>query len=86
MALVSPRRARRMASASRAGCVAGDGSGGLADRLGEQGGGVPGGGGWQSSPGASRRMIGVVVDDAAGLVFGDFDEPDPYLLAERPSG
>ena len=50
------RRCRRLASSADGWCR-GDGSGGLADGLGEQRGGVAGRGGWQSSPGASRRMM-----------------------------
>src|SRR5262249_6085866 len=64
------------------GRVVGDGCGRLADGLAKQGGGVP-----------SRCRLAVVargvetddrvvVDDAAGLVFGDLDESDPDLGAE----
>jgi hypothetical protein len=55
---------------------------GLADGLLEQGSVVPGRGRLVVVAGCVEPDDGVVVDDAAGLVFGDFDEPDADLGAQ----
>src|SRR5262249_28758237 len=66
--------------------VQGDGVGGLADGLAQQRG---------IEPGWWRLVVplcgvqadhGVVVDDAAGLVLGDLDEPDPDQLVQLLTG
>ena len=46
----------------------------------------PAGGGWWSVGGGVEADDGVVVDDAAGLVFGDLDEPDPHQLVQLLAG
>jgi len=64
------------------GRVVGDDRGGLADGLGQQRSCVPGWWWLAVRAGCVQADDRVVVDDAAGLVLGDFDEPDPHLLAQ----
>ena len=62
------------------------GGGGLADGVAQQVGGDAGGRGLVVLAGGVQADDGVEVDDAACLVFGDLDEPDPGQGAERLSG
>ena len=62
------------------------GSGGQADGVAQQVGGVGGGRGLVVLAGGVQADDGVEVDDAACLVLGDLDEPDAELGAQRLLG
>ena len=64
------------------GGIEGHDGGGAADGVGQQRGGVAGGRWLVVRAGRVEPDDGVVVDDAAGLVFGDLDEPDADLRRE----
>jgi hypothetical protein len=70
----------------RGGCSDADGAGGLADGVGEQGEGGPGGRGVGWAGGTVEADDGVEVDHAAALVFGDLGVGDPELRAEGLAG
>jgi len=63
-----------------------DGAGGLADGVGEQGDGGPGGWGVGWPGGAVEADDGVEVDYAASLVFGDLGVRNPDLGGEGLAG
>jgi hypothetical protein len=60
----------------------GDERGGLADGLAQQRGVIRGGRGLVTLPYGVQADHGVEVDDAAGLVLGDLDEPDAHPAAQ----
>jgi hypothetical protein len=60
----------------------GHGGGGLGDGVAQERGGEPGRGWLVVVAGGVEADDGVEVDYSPGLVFGDFDVPDPYQGAE----
>src|SRR5262249_40131109 len=89
---INGRRRRRVAEgrwespqdglSQQGGCLAGNDSGGLADGLRQQVGGVLARRRLAVIAGAVQADNCVVVDDATDLVLSNLDEPDPHLLAQ----